>query len=263
MDGKRTEKEEFVMIGLLYKEFKQNSFLLLMTWCGSFFLVLLFLLFSFLTNNDDSDVSGYAVIIGFVWSSVFFCILGAAESSFMESSDKKKWAYFVKSTPETEKGEVGAKYLFVLMCTLGMLFWIELLNCILADIIDIPYFADPLIYVAMLQIFIKSLQFPMTMRFGGKMGSYVRIAVILVALVAFGIVALYYKGFTLDGLYSKLMIFYDDIIGQTEGKTVTKSHLTVYSTANILACMSLVFYYISYKISCRMYLKGVEANYAR
>ena len=263
MDSERTEKEEFVMIGLLYKEFKQNSFILLVTWCESIFLVLLFLLFSFLTDNDDSDVSEYAVIIGFFWSSMFFCFLGAAESSFMESSDKKKWAYFVKSTPETEKGEVGAKYLFVLMCTLGMLFWIQLRNGILADVIDIPYFADPLIYVAMLQLFIKSLQFPMTMRFGGKMGSYVRSAVILVALVVFGIVALYYKGFTLDGLYAKLMVFYDDIVGQAEGETVTKSHLMVYSTANILACMSLVCYYISYRISCRMYLKGVEANYAR
>lgn len=263
MDGERIEKEEFVMIGLLYKEFRLNRITIIGLFAGSIIFLALLVLTTLLSDNKTDDSSSIIVMIGFVYSTIFFMINGAMESGIMESNEKKKWAYFIKSTPETEKGEVGAKYIFVLMCTLGMYFWICLLNSILSDIFDTPFFASPVIYVAMIQLFVKSLQFPMTMRFGGKMGSYIRIAVILVAMVIFGLFALYYKGFSLDGLYEKLMVFYDDIADQSEGKTVTKSHLTVYNIANIFSCFSLVLYYISYKISCRMYLKGVEANYAR
>ena len=252
------------MAGLIYKELKINRFPLIM-------LLLFFILvptFTFGISHYSKDNSFpdpvAAILSGLMISILSYMILGVFESGFIESDDKKKWAYFIKSTPQTEKGEIAARYIIVFALTLGLFLLQTLLNLILSAVwTEIPLFTMPVMYVAMIQLIIKSIQFPITLRFGKKTGSSLRAGVILLAMIIFGILILYSKNFSMNIINEKLMLFYEDTLGGGTGNSVPESFIFLQKILNISCIAAPVLYVISYRISCSVYLKGIEANYAK
>lgn len=251
------------MTGLIYKELKINRFPLIMLLL--FFIITPTLVFGGSHYSKDNSFPDpvAAILFGLFFCIISYMILGVFESGFIESGDKKVWAYFIKSTPQTEKGEIAARYMIVFALTLGLFLLLTLVNLILSVIwIEIPLFTLPVIYVAAIQLMILSIQFPITLRFGHKTGLYLRVGAILLALIIFGILVLYSKAFSIEKLTEKLMLFYEDILGET-GNTVPKSFIILQKILNTLCIAAPVLYFISYRISCRMYLKGVEANHTK
>lgn len=90
-----------------------------------------------------------------------------------------------------------------------------------------------------------SFEMPFCFRFSTKYGSYIRTALVIVLFTAFAIYGLF---FAPDNILDPVFEFF-----LSEEKSTG-----YYFFMNGLPLISLAVYYISYRISCRVYLKGAE-----
>ena len=106
------------------------------------------------------------------------------------------------------------------------------------------------IFLFMLQVFLRSIDLPFTITFGSKAGTNIRI----ISMVSIGFAFLVYA------LFGDLSIFFtwEDVISFFT-KTPSAKIIIIISIAEILI---FPVYYLSYRISCRLYLKGVD-NYEK
>jgi len=237
------------MRGLIYKDFLVNKWNFLMCFLTECFMS--FLLFAPYIDADepaiDSSLSAMFGILSF--SSIFF-INGGFEMNIFLSDESKKWAYFVTSTPMRAEYQVQSKYwLIAIMSTLCMVLcgFFDALNCCITnDAVSVSALILLLFYI---QIIVRSLEIPFIVRFGTNFGSYFKIAVF--ALVGFG--ALVYLLFGDLSHFGSMDDFWEWAIDFFSGDSKT---LAVIITT--LPYVSSVMFYLSYKISCRLYLKGAE-----
>ena len=109
------------MTGLLYKELKLNARKIVLYTLSSMVYPMVIIIFtklaaSTLKDSIEDEVHAQLVnnMIGLVW--MFFCITpffitSVLHNSFITQDERKKWAYYISSTPTGIKGFVGVKYL--------------------------------------------------------------------------------------------------------------------------------------------------------
>lgn len=183
-----------------------------------------------------------------------FIVLSGIQSNIFACDEKKMYSAFISSTPLTAKGQVLSKYYETLLISfIGVI--LGMFCDMISSLVHGEIGSAMTIYLSMffVQIFLRAIDMPFIIRFGQKYGKNVKL--IIIAVVAFG--AIVY------GLFGKLP--------DTDGGSLIDAVLLWFVTGNNLSTMMLGFvaifpyvafgaFYLSYRISVKMYRKGAE-NY--
>lgn len=193
----------------------------------------------------------YAAIPVFV-SCYVLLLLGSLWGQYFEIDEKRRWSGFVMSTPVGYKQQVLSKYFFTLASG-----WLVLVAVMIGELIGslIPGtekgMSQAAITVFYLCILYQAIDYPFAFRYGSKHGVKVRLILLLLGFYAFMIYILFGKVPDTDALF--------DFITKLMAGEV-QLPLYVQYMGVFLPYVTMALFYLSYKLSCRWYLKGVE-NY--
>lgn len=166
----------------------------------------------------------------------------------LKEDESRRWAYFITSTPMLKK-HIEAKYWFIMIISLSTVFIVSVfdaINCIFFDTQSLQLLIIILFY---LQIFMRAIEIPFLVRFGTNMGGYYKAGVLVLVLLIVGIYFLFgdlsHFG-TMDDFYEW---FFKAMNGGVKALEIFYA---------IFPYIAVTAYYLSYKLSCRLYLKGAE-----
>lgn len=236
-------KERAVMTGLVYKEWKQNRwFILSMILCGFAPLFVLLLMRGEISNIGNAPLRIGGMIAGFL-------VAGALQMLVLRGDDRKLWGYWITATPDGYKGFLRVKYEMIFAMVVLFLFSMQCVDrgyCAVAadmgitEIDEVSGIAVPLCFV---QILSRAIDIPFVYRFGSKKGSIIKMIFMVTGAV----------------VLSVLMILntehFDTVIEMCK-KVFNVQNSSLILSVCLVVCLAL--YYLSYRITCRLYLKGVE-----
>ncbi len=243
------------MKGYLYKEWKQNRILFLLTVivaiCVAFMPILLIMAWENVVSKE--------VFLVFSYKGILFQILCVAlgfmgtlgvQGLTLRDDERRSWGYFVASNPKGIKGYILAKY--VMIALLSVVFFTVSAVCdfiftLIAKTvggIDIPTITETLAYLMMIQVLIQAVEIPFSIRFGVKKGNTIKNILFLSIIVIF------------------ILIFILNPEGVADfcSRIETDWKLPVFGKW-VLPVASVIVYMLSYLISCKLYLKGVNEAY--
>lgn len=242
------------MTGLIYKECKQNRFLLIAT--AVLPLLVFFLPVAVLRNNEGlaatarilTEERGKTVMVLFVI--VGYLLVGAMQTFTYMGDDSKKWGYFMVSNPEGIKGYIYAKYMLILGMSMLFVFSMEmgemLYGIFFSQVTKQSYVSMSAFFVLLfyLQLFLRAVDLPFVVRFGMKQGSMIKmilfIAVLLVILIIFAVIP-------------DLMIAFIETV-----EKLMENDNGMLVLTGVFPYVSIGMFVLSYQISCKLYMKGVE-----
>lgn len=241
------------MTGLLYKTIRTNWGKMLGFFIGCMFYPAVFA-FVFRDSENMDGINGEVTIM--MWSFtalITFLIGGVFQDSVFNDDERKKWAYFVTSTPTGIKGQIGSKYLIALLWSMLTVTMLILLNNFAKD--GNEELADgTVVFIGFfyIQLLMRSIEFPLMARFGSKMGKTAKI--VIVGAIAF--ITFVYVLFGDTSPFENLDNFWDNIFKAMADPEKLKKIMLWFS---ILTAAVIPIYYLSYRLAVKWYLKGVES----
>ena len=228
------------MTGLVYKEWKQNRwFILSMILCGLAPLLVRFLLRAEISDVGDMPLRISGLITGFLAA-------GALQMMVLRGDDRKMWGYWITATADGYKGFLRVKYEMIFAMMILFQFSLQCVDrvyCAAAadrGVTEISDIAAPLCFV---QILFRAIDIPFVYRFGSKKGSLIKmICLIVLTIILLAVLILNTER-------------YDTIIEMCKKGFNEQNSLMILS---VCAVICLALYCLSYRITCRLYLKGVE-----
>lgn len=110
----------------------------------------------------------------------------------------------------------------------------------ITEIDEVSGIAVPLCFV---QILSRAIDIPFVYRFGSKKGSFIKlICMVILAILICAVLVL-----NVDNM---------DRITEMVRKVFNENNSSLILSLGLIVCLAL--YYLSYRITCRLYLKGVE-----
>lgn len=239
------------MAGLLYRELVLNKKNLLSMALGEMAIsLIMFLPLIFAEDNLGLEPSTVTALLSvFVFIMIFF-MLGMMTAAIFEADESKKWAYFITSTPMTDVSQIKEKYLFTLLLYIAVFVWCYFLAVLLTALGGA---ANAMIAFMMMCIMLvtNAIEFPFIVRFGSKAGSHIKTAVmLLVMVIAFEYI--FFGDLSIFGSFEKFFEFFERL---SDTSLMTDISLVLLA---VFPYISAGLYYLSYKISCKLYLKGAE-----
>ena len=247
-------------VGFLYKELRQN----MRSICAVIILPLFLLVFitgCLALVSLNGKYSGDGWIVRTLTSTVFrivsiaigYLITSSLLLSVFHGDDKKLWAYFIACVPNGVNKFLYTKYvLSFAMCGLF------LVSSYVADTLtatirwfafgeEILSFTGILIMIFFALILQNSFSIPMMLRFGEKKGSIINVIIILCLAVA----ALLILSFIPTEIQDKVFAW---LAGFMTGDHGDLTMLLL----GIFPAFSVGAYILSYKVSCKIFMKGVN-----
>lgn len=250
------------MWGLLYKDFSVMKKELLI--CGVSVLGISLMLFIpwagiFETNDVSSEFltvesMTYAITPMVAYICIFIAISMAQDGIFAHD-ERKVFSAYITATPMGENGQVLSKYYMTLLLGFAGVVWGFVCDSICTLISGIKGSAASIyITIFFIQILLRAVEMPFIIRFGEKHGRTYKI--LLISTIAFvGVVYLLFgplpENMSLDGFFEFIVRFV---------KNEAAVSTTMLGVAALFPYIALLLYYGSYKISCKLYQKGVN-NY--
>ena len=241
------------MRGLAYKEWKQICLLilgamLLAVFASSGVPVGLMRLDMFGNIQDFTEYirtgnsAGYwmtGIVLGYFLSALL-------QTETMRADGRKAWSMFAASSPDGVSGYLRVKYEMILVMIVLTMFGLQLSDWFMgmysaAHDAEWSGTADSIIVFCYMQIFIRAIDLPFIVRFGVKIGSLVKMNLLLAFFIVFLAVFLLYD--------EAILAFFTEIPEKIAGTAAA-------IMLSLLPVISLAAYYLSYRISCRLYLKG-------
>lgn len=244
------------MYGFLYRDIRMARPMLIVT-CVMLFYTIAAPIFAALNLISDLDASSYNFLCMICYSmNLFYAFF--VQNEFHKADEKRLPVCFAISSPAGVSGYVKSKYLsnlivpFVLMC-------ISLVtDTIACAIIDVgtdeiqptSFMSLPMLLFQMI-ILLNSIELPFMIRFGVKKGSTLKAGVFLTIIAVAGIYFLF-GDISMFGSMDDFMQFLIDVMNGERGGT------TKMAISALMPLATLALYYLSYLLSCKLYLKGVE-----
>ncbi|MDO5559820.1 MAG: ABC-2 transporter permease [Oscillospiraceae bacterium] len=244
------------MTGLIYNEFKQNKIYIFLITAAAALAVIFPVLF-YITFEDKSM---YAVLADLTKNSgtkrapfliLGFVAAGALQGLTMKGNDRKTWSYFVSSVPQGFRGYIRIKYEMILSMSLLMLVSCIFFDDVLCSVVysvterDLASAASSFTMFFYIQILLRAAELPFLIRFGLKTGSLIKTIIILTGVVIISVLMVFNP-------CDVMMRISEFIINQN--KLGDTGRLLLYSFPFAAAAA----YFMSYKISCKLYMKGAE-----
>lgn len=251
------------MAGLLYKEFIINRKNIIISGVGYLLLSALILAIigvTLISNVELTDEYGNNIakslytFLMMMASVVIFAASGSVQQMIFASDERKKWCDYISSTPVSVKGQVLSKYYFALLISIATLVYCTLF-CGIGAVLngEVSGLMNISVGIFTFQIFLRSVEIPFFIRFGYKNGNNYRLIIFGVACFALLVYCLF-GDLSIFGSFDGFMKWFTKI---TAGQTFSDIMLLAIS---IMPFAVAILYYLSYRISCRLYLIGAE-NY--
>ena len=248
------------MTGLAYKEFRQNRTMLIGMLIFPALISFVFCAW-FISSIGIPSEDGETVKMSLIESvrqrqgqgmwMTFLC-MGFVMAGFLQGTafnydEKKSFAYFVTSTPEGVRGYIRTKYELVFVMMMLTLFSVQLGDWVMTLVCasyDVEWFslAEPMIMLSFLQMLLRAIEIPFTIRFGVKNGSTIKMIMLVIMVIAFLIV----------------LAVFTDKIGELFVNGTEKLSTLAKSLLALFPVIAVGLYYLSYRLSVKLYLKGVE-----
>lgn len=247
-------------VGFLYKEIRQNTKSII-TVILLPFLILVFLTCCLAIVSLSEDYGGENWIIITLTSDLFrilsialgfFSVSGLLLSVF-HGDDKKLWAYFIASAPKGVERFLYTKYVvsfamcglyfvssYVAETILASLSWAVLEN-------ELMSFTIISIIVFFMLILMNSFSIPMMLRFGEKKGGIINTIIILCLAIAAILILSLVPMEIQDKIFAWLANFLTGDHGDLTALLI-----------GIFPAFSVGAYILSYKVSCKIFMKGVN-----
>ncbi len=238
------------MLGLLYKDIVSNKKTMIPMFLiiGALELGMLVVMISVTVFGSEKLKDWELGLVYMLCSINIFFILLFLEPCINQNDEMKKWQAFIASTEDGVKKQVGSKYL---MCFFMTTVFYNLLNLIgsvssAAMELDITLFQTLGVQLIWLQLLLYAIEMPFMLAFGVKKGEKIREIICLLLALAAGIY-LCFGDLSIFGDPVKFLFWLRDFV-QDSGNYFLL----------LTPPVTLILYYISYCISCRVYLRGGE-----
>ncbi len=171
----------------------------------------------------------------------------------MKHDERKAWAGFIVSSPQAARGQVASKYYFCIIILLAANFVNYLYNVLVNALTEVD-FSGITLCSTMFFFFILmlSVEIPFSVRFGSDSGNKYRSMLMLLFLFA-GMVWLLFGDLSILGDPDKLI---SSIVNLLEGNELPDWLLIL---SALFPYFSMAMFYISYKLSCKLYTRGIES----
>jgi len=243
------------MLGYLYKDIRINRNIL----CIMLGLIAFFSFFPIMAAYGDEEVG--AVTEGIVFYGIYFLIngtvffiVGMTASVFVQTDERKKWGYYNAAAPNGIRFQVGSSYIIVfcsIAIALGATWGANYLIRTFSSI-DIPSAGGMMTVFALICLLMRGIELPFFYAFGSKIGSLVKgllfVVVILIALIYFMFADISWLGSRDD--------FMENFLKWLSGLDI--KNLVTGGFIGKLLLGAVPLYAISYYISTKVYLKGVD-----
>lgn len=229
------------MIGYFYKDLLLSKFAILtqITFLG--IISLMSILFATLPQGSLAPL----VLLEFC----AFLLTNVINQHLFQADERRTWQYFALSTPQKEQGQIGSKYILVLLVNLVTLLWLLLLDCVFGHMAEKPGLStsSALLLFFSLMLVMDAIEMPFVFRFGSTYGAKCKGYVLL---GIFGVVAIYllYGDISFLRTGDPLSAF----LGKLQGGTMHRF-------LDLLPYIAAVLYFLSYCMSLKIMKKGIEA----
>lgn len=176
-----------------------------------------------------------------------FLVLSMVNQQLFAQDERCSWYHFVGSTPQSISGQIAGKYYMILIENLILLLFCYYTDAIVVLVSDGAVISLAVIgmYLFCIRLFLQAIETPFLVRFGANVGGSVKGA--LLTVIAF-IVICY-------GLFGDIsFLFGDDPVAAFMNFLSSDNILWILAAFPYVAVVS---YYLSYKISVRVYKEGV------
>ena len=228
-----------------------------------FCIVLMYVVYSIVGRNVIFPTEMAAIITDLM----IVMYVGALSYGYIIKSDTKRaWGYYGISIPGSSKLIVGAKYM-----TVFIMYLIAYTICVLNDLIIGLFFGKVvdmslLVLVFMLfQMFINGVEMPLAFRFGVDKAAGIRILITIVLVLIITIYLLFGNIDWLmaeDGLIKTIIRLFANntdsgAMSSDLQRFIKRLTYINYIEMAVFTHLMVLAYYISYRISCRVFKKGV------
>ena len=241
------------MTGLIYKEWRQNRLYIILTAVCGVLAVLVPVPMAMLNNISEGllPLAGeQCTVVRVVGLLLGFLGTGALQNLAVRGDDRKAWSVFIASSPEGTDGFLRIKYEMIFaMSVLTVAFCLlseQLLGAVVFDVTgkELPSLSGVYMTMVFLQLLLRAIDLPFIIRFGDKRGGMIKMIAIVLLFIALTVVIMINPGDIVVKLANWIENGFDgDIVPFVIG---------VFPFAAIGA------YFLSYRISCRIYMKGAE-----
>lgn len=247
------------MTGLIYKEFRQNRLYILLTALIGAVVVFIPLPMIILIEEasvgealeilaQDEILQLFPLILGFIAA-------GAFQGSVLRGDERKLWALFIGSSPDGIKGYIRIKYemifAMILILTSSLQFFYLLMDAVVFDVTGkvLSDISGIYLILAFAQIFLRAIEIPFIMRFGFKSGSVIKTILLIILTIILSLLIILDPNGIMEKAVDTAVRLFDNFGDGTDIIMLLVQSFPLFAVAA---------YYISYKISCRVYMKGAE-----
>ncbi len=173
-------------------------------------------------------------------------------TSFFSQDENRQWAGFVISSPVTAEGQVREKYLLWLLLAAAGTFLASVSDtfCMLVSGSDVSVSGLVVLFFLICTV-ITALDMPLMFRFGSQHGSNLRVGFMLGIIAIAGLYFLF-GDMSIFGDTDAIIAWFIDLL---KNGTESKPLIALIVLLPYIAGLML---YISYRISVRVYTRGVE-----
>lgn len=242
------------MKGLLYKDFiylKKYFFSVGSILAMTIFTIICVTFFTCAVNGhtvENAYSSMYFMVLGVI---LIFITANSLSTSLFVLDEKPANINFLFSTPPAAKGHIQSKYYSLLIIQLGIL-----LICFLVDIVRMLMIGEYAISSSLacmilfcISLILLAIRIPFIIRYGSGISTTVRSAYII-AIIAFIIIY---------ALFGDISFFFEENGLSLEDIFAYLQSGKVILPLSFIPYISVLIYYLSYRISLKLYRKGVES----
>ena len=184
-----------------------------------------------------------------------FVVISVVQAGIFTHDERKVWSAYITASPMGGNGQVLSKYYMTLLLAFAGVVWGFICDNICTLISGIQGSAASIyITIFFIQITLRAVEMPFIIRFGEKHGRTYKI--LIISVIAFvGVVYLLFGRLPEN---MSVNSFFEFIIRFSKNEAAVST--TMLGVAALFPYAALLLYYGSYKISCRLYQKGVN-NY--
>lgn len=238
------------MGGLLYKNFYYLKIeVIVLAVLQMICSISVFFVSSAARGGDEAALQDSMMIIMIVYFCAFY-LATLFDMGLFAADEKRISTCFIISTPKGAKSHIQSKYYTLIILNLAVLFCCiitDTISCVLADSTLLSCSAFLVLFFSG-NLILTAFGVPFTIRFGSANGGNIKIATAGVIIL---ILAVYF-------LFGDVSIFMvEDPVAEIMKWLESGDVLLILS---LIPYIAVVLYYISYKISLALYLKGAE-NY--
>ncbi len=245
------------MYGFLYRDLRIARPMLIASAIMLFYTILAPIFGALNLSSDYEDLTSYNLICFTCYGmNLFFAFF--VQNEMHKGDEKRLPVCFAIASPVGVKGYVKSKYLSNLLIPFGIMCISLFTDLIAVAIADLQMEeAEPTSFTSMIMllfqviILLNAIELPFMFRFGVKKGANLKAAFFISILAAAGIYFLF-GDISMFGSMDDFMQFLLDVMNGKRGGT------TLLAISALMPLVTLALYYLSYLLSCKLYLKGVE-----